>query len=185
MSIRTKPKSQLKKDIHNKCGYTVLELKSMAKKRGLKGYSTMRKADLCVLLDIIDTPNVKSPKKLNTPHSEAPTSILKKRPTEALIPVTLHITQSPRSKNTEHIKNMEHTKHTEIMVYIKPCDRYKLVFPCNIKSCVFMDQHIYDDYKKSYTDREEYARIANIELEKEKKELRAKRKSPKKIKFNI
>jgi hypothetical protein len=153
----------------------------MAKKRGLKGYSTMRKADLCVLLDIVDASiiTVESSKKLNAPHSEAPVSILKKRPTEALVPVTLCIAP------LENVRNAGNIKSTEIVIYIKPCDRNKLVFPCNIKSGVFMDQHIYDDYKKSYTDREEYARVANIELEKEKKELKIKKKFPKKVKFNL
>ncbi len=153
----------------NDTSYTVLELKSIAKERGLKGYSNKRKDELCALLDIPVS------NKSDSLH-KSPVSILKKRPAEALTPVTLHVTSLQNNK--------KNTKSIEITVYIKPCDRNKLVFPCNIKLGEVMDYPL-GDYKKSYTDREAYARVANIELEKEKKKLRAKKNPSSIVKFNV
>lgn len=55
----TKTKSQSKKSIcQPRRPPYVKELREMAKARGIPGYSTMRKAELCVVLDILDEGDV-------------------------------------------------------------------------------------------------------------------------------
>lgn len=130
---------------------TVVELKRMAKERGIKGYSTMKKAELCKLLSI-------PPKQPLSPTH----GILRKRPTDALLPVSVNI------------------GGTVIIVYIKPADRGNFKFPCIITSGEFLEYEGHDYQKLSkHITREEYSYMANLELDIEKKALQNKVKNTK------
>lgn len=153
---------------NNYANLTVVELKKIAKEKGVKGYSTMRKAEL---LEVVKTSSyaTNATKKTVAPKKTAkPKSILRKRPVDALLPISI-------TTNT----------NKTFVIYIKPADHNKITFPCTIKSGVVMnyDEIGYEKVKDRIS-REEYARLANIQLEKEKKMLQSK-KVTRKVKFNV
>jgi hypothetical protein len=171
--------------------YTVLELKEMAKAQNIKGYSKMKKADLCELLNIKNRPVISRP----------PKTTLAKRQTRELEPIVLF---TPNKKSTttttttqlipvEVVTTNGNKKAVTITAYIKPCDVKNLVFPCTIKKGVFVDKDDWTAYQtmKQKTrvpgriDRAEYARQANLQFEIENEYLKNKKPHTQKVKFNI
>lgn len=171
--------------------YTVLELKEMAKAKNIKGYSKMKKADLCELLNIGSRPIISQPAK----------TTLAKKQTRELEPIVL-FTPNKKSKTTttttqlipvEVVTTDDKKKAVTITAYIKPCDVKNLVFPCTIKKGVFVDKDDWTAYQtmkqKTRTpgriNRAEYAKQANLQFEIENEYLKNKKPHIRKVKFDI
>jgi len=174
--------------------YTVLELKEMAKAKNITGYSKMKKADLCKLLNIKNRPVV----------LQKPKNISPKRQTKELDPIVL-FTQDEIKKSSkastvttqlipvEVVTSGGKKKAVTITAYIKPCDVKNLVFPCTIKKGVFVDKDDWTAYQTmkqqnrapGRINRAEYARRANIQLEIENEYLKNKKPHTQKVKFNV
>lgn len=150
--------------------YTVLELKAFAKTRNIAGYSKMKKAELCEVLNI----KIRPPSTQRETQNEVE---LPKKPMKQLAPIVL-VTSSKKNPVT-------------VTAYIKPCDVKNLVFPCTIKQGVFVDKEDWVEYQKlkqktrslTRVDRVEYAKKANVELEIEKKALKAKKPHTQRVRF--
>lgn len=148
--------------------YTVVELKALAKTKKIKGFSKMKKSELCEALGIKTRPEIR------TVVTALPKT---QKPMKQLAPIVL-VTSSKKN-------------HVTVTAYIKPCDVKNLVFPCTIKQGVFVDKEDWVEYQKlkqktrslTRVDRTEYAKKANVELEIEQKALKSKKPHTQKVRF--
>lgn len=137
--------------------YTVAELKTLAKRRHLSGYSKLRKSELCELLKI-------PPDDVNIFSKIAP----KITPKNTL----------PNYRDIRRVRDCDYKK------VVFPCklkggyfaDKSEWDEYVKLKRLTFT---------KTRQNRNEVVRLANIELIKEKELLKSKKKASPRVKFNV
>lgn len=140
--------------------YTVEELKTLAKRRGLTGYSKLRKAELCTLLKI----------------PPAPISIFAKSPPKRVAtPKTILVTSTSSNRS---VRECDYKK------LVFPCKLKRGYFADKSE----WDEYVKlkrSTFTKTRQNRKEVVRLANIELSKEKELLKSKKKASPRVKFNV
>lgn len=156
--------------------YTVVELKAIAKNEKVVGYSKMRKAELCEVLKI----KVPAMADLTQYPVLITTQSKQLSPTRRKTSTTQI---SPSKKSSP--------RKTEQIV-TKPCIKSNMTFPCKLKYATFVNEKDWNNYMKmkkltennTTISREEKIKIANADLEKEKRKLAKKTRSKPRVRFS-